>query len=182
MFNFSCASDLRFLTTLDIPNTRKDGNPAGAGTEALQSLIRLLHRTCHHCIAQSLPVRETEACYYLTAGTDGGTWNASEVLSSLPSGATYSLVFPKHCECRLDAHPQSTDSGRSVSRLVNSHLSISTCFWAWWRTQPNPKQNETVAPAWLARKYLGGQSLADTSILCVTDNFLFASACVMENF
>ena len=136
----------------------KDGNPAGAGTEALQSLIRLLHRTCHQCIAQSLPVRETEACYYLTAGTDGGTWNAGEVLSSLPGGATYSLVFPKHCECRLDAHPQSTDSGRSVSGLVNSHLSSSACFWVWWRTQPDPKQNETVAPAWLARKYLGGQS------------------------
>ena len=136
----------------------KDGNPAGAGTEALQSLIRLLHRTYHQCIAQSLLAPGRETCYFLTAGTDGDTWNAGEVLSSSPGCTSYSLVFPKHDDCRVDVHSQSTSGRRNVSGLVNSHLSISACFWAWWKTQPNPKQNETVAPAWLARKYLGGQS------------------------
>ena len=133
----------------------KDGNPACAGTEALQSLIRLLHRTRHQCIARSSSQRETETCYQLSADADGVTWNAGEVLSSLPGVSTYYLVFPKHCEGRRDAHLQSTEGGRCVSGLVNSHLSISACFW---KTQPNPRQNETVAPAWLARKYLGGQS------------------------
>ena len=136
----------------------KDGNPAGAGTEALQSLIRLLHRTYHQCIAQSLLAPGRETCYFLTAGTDGDTWNAGEVLSSSPGCTSYSLVFPKHDGGRVDVHSQSTSGRRNVSGLVNSHLSISACFWAWWKTQPNPKQNETVAPAWLARKYLGGQS------------------------
>ncbi len=136
----------------------KDGNPAGAGTEALQSLIRLLHRTRCQCIDHSSFQPETETCYQLSAGAVGVTWNAGEVLSSLPGGSTYNLVFQKHCEGRRDGHLQSTEGGRCVSGLVNSHLSISACFWAWWKTQPNPKQNETVAPAWLARKYLGGQS------------------------
>ena len=43
---------------------------------------------------------------------------------------------------------RSAEGGRRVSGIVNSHLS----------TQPNPRQNETVAPAYLARKYLGSQS------------------------
>ena len=53
-------------------------------------------------------------------------------------------------------HLQGAEGRRRVSGIV--HLSISACFWAWWKTQPNPRQNETVAPAYLARKYLGGQS------------------------
>ena len=35
----------------------KDGNPAAAGTEALQSLIRLLHRTRLQCVAHVLAAR-----------------------------------------------------------------------------------------------------------------------------
>ncbi len=71
----------------------KDGNPAGAGTEALQSLIRLLHRTRCQCIAHSSFLPETEAHYQFSAGAVGATWNAGEVLPSLPGGSGFSKAF-----------------------------------------------------------------------------------------
>ena len=73
----------------------------------------------HQCVTQSLLAPEKETCYYLTAGTDGKAWNAGEVLSSLPGCTTYSLVFPEHCDCRVDAHPQSTGGEPNVSGFVD---------------------------------------------------------------
>ncbi len=35
-------------------------------------------------------------------------------------------------------------------------FSLSSCFWAWWRTQEVPKANPAVTPHLLARKYLRG--------------------------
>ena len=41
-------------------------------------------------------------------------------------------------------------------RSIHSNFSLSSCFWAWWRTQEVPKANPAVAPHLLARKYLRG--------------------------
>ena len=105
----------------------------------------------------SLPL-DTEAHYQFSAGAEGPMWNGGEALSSLSRVSKYDLVFQRHLDGWRGECLESAEGGRRVSGIVNSHMSISACFWAWWKTQPNPTQNETVAPAYLAHKYLGGQS------------------------
>ena len=101
----------------------------------------------------SLPL-DTEAHYQFSAGAEGPMWNGGEALSSLSRVSKYDLVFQRHLDGWRGECLESAEGGRHVSGIVNSHMSISACFWAWWKTQPNPRQNETVAPAYLAHKYL----------------------------
>ena len=35
-----------------------------------------------------------------------------------------------------------------------SYLTIASCFWSWWKTQPVPRQNPHIKPYCRARKYL----------------------------
>ena len=83
---------------------------------------------------------------------------AREAPSSLPGGVVYETALKRHHTARQSIHEECDSFTGDVSHLTDAHFHFSSCFWAWWKSQPNPKHNVTIAPAFLARKYLSGQS------------------------
>ena len=129
----------------------KDGNRAQAGTEALQGLIRLLHRTCALC-------HRIPPWGHAVPSSVGQPTVAGEELSSSPCDSFSDLTVLRYCWLRQGDGSPFRDTLGGVDALISAHFSFSACFWAWWKSQPNPKRNDTLAPAFLARKYRGGQS------------------------
>ena len=76
----------------------------------------------------------------------------------LPRDVVYEAALKRHHNARQSCDEDCDDLTCDVSHLTDAHFHLSSCFWAWWKSQPNPKHNATIAPAFLARKYLSGQS------------------------
>ena len=103
----------------------KDGTPVKS-TSALQELVRLLHR-------------EHDRLFH--HGPPGVT--------SIPSRNYYNHLA-EGCSS-YEADHINADIGVSINgkdkcpEYLGSYLTIASCFWTWWRTQPAPKVHLTFA-------------------------------------
>ena len=136
----------------------KDGTPAQAGTEALQGLIGLLHRTRAHFLGCQCKQLFPSLIAADSAPSAFPSRSAGEELSSLSRDSVYEIALQRHHRARQMGDLPRDDMTQGVCHLVDARFHFSSCFWAWWKSQPNPKHNDTIAPAFLARKYFGGQS------------------------
>ena len=112
----------------------KDGTPVKS-TSALQELIRLLHREhdrlFQHVYSGINSTPSNNDHNYLAEG-------CSSYEANLTHAATGVSIYSK------DMCPG----------YLGSHLTIASCFWSWWRTQPAPKVHPDIRPYVRARKYL----------------------------
>ena len=115
------------------------------------SLVRLLQRTR----ARFLKCRHN---WLFPTNSIGSQRVAGEASSSLPGDIVYETALKRHHAARQRNQEECDSVAGNVSHLADAHFHFSSCFWAWWKSQPNPKHNAAIAPAFLARKYLSGQS------------------------
>ena len=112
----------------------KDGTPVNSTSE-LQQLIRLLHRE-HGRLGGTFAVCSNCKC------TIDAQLDAERMFLGCPSPIECS-----HCglkDVQLDYFPA----------CRTAYLTIASCFWSWWRTQPAPRQNPHIRPYCRARKYI----------------------------
>ena len=126
-------------------------HPSIAKQTDIQVLLRLLHREMQQSFA------------------------STEWFQSL----TFAIAQPDSLDRALlewdglnrSAHPSKADHNHteqsSLSKYTSrsQHLSFSSCFWAWWRTQEVPKANPAIAPYLLDRKYLRGRSVEHLPVI-----------------
>ena len=125
----------------------KDGNPAQAGTEALQGLIRLLHRTRARYLCHYLPSQGPTQQRHAGSSLFGQRAVAGEELSSSRGDLSNDLILQRYCSLGDGCVEPSSRLLVDAGTLVSAHFSFSACFWAWWKSQPNPMRNDTLAPA-----------------------------------
>ena len=112
----------------------KDGTPVHT-TEALQQLIRLLHRE-HGRLGGTIAVCRNCSC------PRSGPPNADIMFAG--------CLSPSECpKCGLR-----NSEVNYFPACRTSYLTIASCFWSWWKTQPVLRQNPHIKPYCRARKYL----------------------------
>ena len=101
----------------------KDGTPVHT-TEALQQLIRLLHRE-HGRLGGTIAVCRNCSC------PRSGPPNADIMFAG--------CLSPSECpKCGLR-----NSEVNYFPACRTSYLTIASCFWSWWKTQPSPSADKT---------------------------------------
>ena len=62
-----------------------------------------------------------------------------------------------------------------VSWIPWLYLTIASCFWTWWRTQPIPKWHPDIRPYVRARKYLRANAQSVNVPMAIIDDLILAS-------
>ena len=109
----------------------KDGNPAQAGTEALQGLIRLLHRTRARFLGSQSRRLFPSLRAMGSVPSVVPSRSAGEELSSSSRAHVYELTLQRHHLARQIGDLPRDDTPGGVTPLVDAHFHFSSCFWAW---------------------------------------------------
>ena len=133
----------------------KDGTPVKP-TSALQELIRLLHREHDRLYCQRQP------CFTSTPSRDDYN-HLAEGCSSYEAG---------HTNTSLRALINGEDE---CPEYLGSYLTIASCFWTWWRTQPAPKVHPDIRPYVRARKYLRVNAQSVNVPKAIVEDLILAS-------
>ena len=140
----------------------KDGTPVKS-TSALQELVRLLHRE-HDRLYPKLQ-SWTVDCSSLNYDS-----HLAEGCSSYKVDHTdrSQEVFLAHEGCRPE--------------YFGSYLTIASCFWTWWRTQPMPKLHPDIRPYVRARKYVRGNAQwVNVPIIIIEDLILASRKAILQD-
>ena len=121
----------------------KDGTSAQEGTEALQGLIRLLHRMRE----RFLRVQSVGLFTSLSGASASVPRNAGEELSSSQGHLVLEIALRRYFEARSIGKDAVDNPNCYADAFNEAHLYFSSCFWAWWKSQPNPKHHPAIAPA-----------------------------------
>ena len=133
----------------------KDGTPVKS-TSALQELVRLLHREHDRLYCQKQP------CVISAPSRDDYN-HLAEGCSSYEAG---------HTNISLRALINGEDE---CPEYLGSYLTIASCFWTWWRTQPAPKVHPDIRPYVRARKYLRINAQSVNVPKAVVEDLILAS-------
>ena len=133
----------------------KDGTPVKS-TSALQELVRLLHREHDRLYCQRQPSVTS------TPSRDNSN-HLAEGCSSYEAG---------HTSTSLRSLINSKDE---CPEYLGSYLTIASCFWTWWRTQPAPKVHPDIRPYVRARKYLRVNAQSVNVPKAIVEDLILAS-------
>ena len=133
----------------------KDGTPVKS-TSALQELVRLLHREHDRLYCQRQPS-------VTSAPSRDNSNHLAEGCSSYEAG---------HTSTSLRSLINSKDE---CPEYLGSYLTIASCFWTWWRTQPAPKVHPDIRPYVRARKYLRVNAQSVNVPKAIVEDLILAS-------
>ena len=133
----------------------KDGTPVKP-TSSLQELVRLLHR-------------EHDRLYCNVQPSDTNTLPRSQD-NHLAEGCSSYEVDHTNIPYGVLAN-----GGHECPEYLGSYLTIASCFWTWWRTQPIPKLHPDIRPYVRARKYVRDNAQSVNVPIAIIDDLLLAS-------
>ena len=133
----------------------KDGTPVKS-TSALQELVRLLHREHDRLY----PKRQTSA-------TNSPPWSQDRHLAEGCSSYEVDHTGSSYEFLSIDEH--------KCPDYLGSYLTIASCFWTWWRTQPIPKLHPDIRPYVRARKYVRDNAQCVNVPIAIIDDLILAS-------
>ena len=133
----------------------KDGTPVKS-TSALQELVRLLHREHDRLY----PKRQPSVINKQLGSQDSHLAEGCSSYEVDHTGMSYDFSAINEHKC---------------PDYLGSYLTIASCFWTWWRTQPIPKLHPDIRPYVRARKYVRDNAQCVNVPMAIIEDLILAS-------